>query len=258
MAMKRYLSIIIVSLLNMSVVKAQSSSSEINAIKRDTTYITAENTNANREEAIRNAKTLLEVKVSEWVRDHSMADDAETYLAKTKEHCSLIETNRGNLIRAFVYVKKSDIFPMVQGNGVMVVKVAKAEVSKEDPQEQRPVKQTQSVVITAEGQNKPNPHPEEKKIVLSKNEMEINKITTFYEIEPYIKRLQSSHQLSDYGKYSTLPEEGDCYILVYNKEGKVVSKLHRNGSGTQLNLSTLQEDNVKNYKNCGAIWLQIK
>lgn len=236
--MKRFSSIILGSLILIPTVKAQSTISEINAIKRDTTCITAENTDANREEAIRNAKALLEVKVSEWVRDHSLADDTETYLAKTKEHCSLIETNRGNLIRAFVYVKKSDIFPMAHGNGVMVVKVAKTEVPKEEVKEAKPVQQPQSV--------------------LTKEEVEMNKITTFYDIEPYVKRLQSAQQLADYGKYSSLPKEGDCYILVYNKEGKVVAKLHRNSSGTQLNLSTLQEDNVRNYKNCGAIWLQIK
>ena len=54
-----------------------------------------------------------------------------------------------------------------------------------------------------------------------------------------------------------MPANQDCYVFVYDKAGSVVAVL-RKENGTQLNLKTLGEDDIKKYKNCGAIWLQIK
>ena len=75
-------------------------------------------------------------------------------------------------------------------------------------------------------------------------------------MEPYIKGLKSKGKLKEYGKYATMPKDEDCHIFVYDKQGNISALIRKSGS-TQYNLNTLKEDNVKNYKNCGAIWFQL-
>ena len=80
-------------------------------------------------------------------------------------------------------------------------------------------------------------------------------IRLFGDIEPFVKNLKSRGLLAGYGKYATMPQ-GPCHLFVYNREGKVVATL-RKGDGGQVNLGTLKPDDIKNYKNCGAIWFQL-
>ena len=253
MAMRK-LFISLLAIMFCSVADAQSTAREINAIKRDTAYISAEDTNPSREEAIANAKVKLESMVSEWMRTVYPKGSIDACVARTKEHCSLIESIRGNMIRAFVYVKKSDLIPISPDNGVIVVKVgfkqdtinSPKNVTEQMPQTQKPI------------ENKPTARAIVRSITLTPDEEQMKLITDFYDIEPYVKSLRTSKRLEDFGKYATLPAEGKCHVLVYNKEGKVVSALRRNELGEYINLNTLKEDDVKNYKECGAIWLKIK
>jgi hypothetical protein len=82
-------------------------------------------------------------------------------------------------------------------------------------------------------------------------------VRSFYDIESYIKGLKSKGMLKGYGKYATMPEDGNCHLFIYDKQGDISALIRKNGS-FQYNLNTLKEDNIKNYKNCGAIWFQLK
>jgi len=94
-------------------------------------------------------------------------------------------------------------------------------------------------------------------IELTSEEKQMIQIRSFYDVEPYIKRLKSNNCLKAYGKYATMPSNEDCHLFVYDKQGNISALLRKSGA-TQYNLNTLKEDNVKNYKNCGAIWFQFK
>ena len=85
----------------------------------------------------------------------------------------------------------------------------------------------------------------------------MKQVHSFYEVEPYIKGLKSKDKLNAYGKYATMPSDADCHLFVYDKQGSISALLRKSGN-KQYNLNTLKEDNVKNYKNCGAIWFQLK
>ena len=87
--------------------------------------------------------------------------------------------------------------------------------------------------------------------------LQMKQIKSFYDVEPYIKGLKSKGKLNAYGKYATMPENEDCHLFVYDKQGNI-SALLRKAGNTQYNLNSLKEDNIKNYKNCGAIWFQLK
>ena len=248
MRIRRFI-IFIVAVITALYAEAQSSASEINAIKRDSAYITADGTKVKRDDAINEAKEKLELLVSDWVTKTYSGTNVNACLAKTKEHCSLIETTRGNLIRAFVYVRKSDIKPIPLSSDVIVVKVSP---KKDAVSTNQSDKMHQDLVSGNHNQ------PVIQGITLSSDENQMKEINSFYDIEPYIRRLKANNRLNGYGKYATMPTDSSCHIFVYDKNAKVVAVLRKTSSEFYLNLNTLVDDNIKNYKNCGAIWFQIK
>lgn len=197
----------------------------INAIKRDSLYIYAESTRMDPVEAQSDAKAILELKVSEWVRNYYPAEDVDSCVARAKDNWADIYSLRGKYSRVLAYVKKSEVVPLA---------------------EEKPITEEQPQVIEPA-------RPE-----LSQEEKELAEIMEFSSIEPYIKNLKSEGHVSAYGKYASLPQDALCYIFVYNREGNVVAALRQSDDNQYLNLRTLLSDDVRNYKNCGAIWFQLK
>ena len=84
---------------------------EINKIKRSRDYLTVTGTSmVSAEEASENARMLIDVEIEQWLQGNAEGDIAG-YVAKSKENLAVIETKRGSLFRAFIYVKKKDILP---------------------------------------------------------------------------------------------------------------------------------------------------
>lgn len=218
---------------------------DINKVKRDTMYIYAESTTKDLNEAYANARAILEMKVGEWVREQHSDEGIEVCIVKAKEHLMQLDTRRGELYRAFVYVKKSDIMPVTDKSEVTVFEVAPST-------RQSQVEFAPAIIVTEEAPK------EEKAIVqLTSEEIQMKQVKSFYEVEPYIKGLKSKGKLNGYGKYATMPQGQDCHLFVYDKQGNISALIRKSGN-LQYNLNTLKEDNVKNYKNCGAIWFQLK
>lgn len=219
----------------------------INKIKRDTMYIYAESTTKELGEAYNNARALLEVQVGDWVRKQFPSENIEVCIVKAKDHLMQLDTRRGELYRAFVYVKKNDILPVSDKSEVAVLEVGTV------------TKPEQSKVVPAIIVEESVPSEVEKIPVLelTPDEKQMKLIKSFYDVEPYIKGLKSKGRLKGYGKYATMPNDANCHLFVYDKQGNISALLRKNGN-TQYNLNTLKEDNIKNYKNCGAIWFQLK
>ena len=217
----------------------------INKVKRDTMYIYAESTTKDLNEAYTNARAILEMQVGEWVQKQHPSEGIELCIVKAKEHFMQLDTRRGGLYRAFVYVKKSDIMPVADKSEVTVF-----EVSPSTRQNQTEV--APAIIVTEEAPK------EEKAIVqLTSEEIQMKQVKSFYEVEPYINGLKSKGKLNGYGKYATMPKGQDCHLFVYDKQGNISALIRKSGA-VQYNLNTLKEDNIKNYKNCGAIWFQLK
>lgn len=247
MAMKRLL-LLTIGLLGLTICKAQTASDVakiINKVKRDTMYIYAESTTKELDEAYSNARTLLEMQVGDWVRKQRPNENVELCIVKAKEHLLQLETRRGEFYRAFVYVKKSDIMPVSDKSEVKVLKVGPRE-------HQNSVTPTPAIIVTEEA-----PTKDVAEIELTSEEEQMKKVCKFYDVEPYVKDLKSKGKLNAYGKYATMPTDQDCHLFVYDKQGNISALLRKSGT-KQYNLNSLKEDNVKNYKNCGAIWLQLK
>ena len=92
---------------------------EINKIKRSRDYLTVTGTSmVSAEEASENARMLIDVEIEQWLQENVEGDIAG-YIAKSKENLAVIETKRGSLFRAFIYVKKKDILPYYENETVM-------------------------------------------------------------------------------------------------------------------------------------------
>ena len=218
-----------------------SMSKDIAKIKRDTKNLYAEATMKDSVEAINGAKAILEKMVGEWVHQQFPDESIELCIVKAKEHCQLLQTRRGDFYRAFVYVKKNDIIPVTDKSEVAVFQV-------------EPVSEQPSVSSVAEVTSANLVQPS---VVLTEEEKRMADIRLFNDIQPYVNGLKQSGLLKDYGKYATMPTNAPCHLFIYDKEGLVVAVLRSTVDG-QVNLNTLQQDNVKKYKNCGAIWFQLK
>jgi len=193
---------------------------EINTIKLDSTYLYAEATMLNEAEALSGAQAILEMTVTDWISSQGRSGEADAYIVQAQQHFTSIKTMRGQYHRVFLYVRKSDIIPVGPGKTAMII--------------ERP-----TITLT----------PEEKKLAA---------ITKFSEVEGHITTLENAGRLTGYGKKKTMPVEGTCHLLVYNREGNIVAVLRREANQMLLNLKTLAEDSFKNYPDCGAIWLQFK
>ena len=244
--MKRLLLSLSFIIFHLSCCVAQNVAQNINKVKRDTMYIYAESTTKDLSEAYNNARAILEMKVGEWVRAQHPSEGIEVCIVKAKEHFTQLDTRRGELYRAFVYVRKSDIMPVADKSEVTILEVA--------PVAQPNKIETAPAIIVEE-----TPVEVEKAPVLelTPDEKQMKQVHSFYEVEPYIKGLKSKGKLKEYGKYATMPANADCHLFVYDKQGNISALLRKSGD-VQYNLNTLKEDNVKNYKNCGAIWFQLK
>ena len=226
---------------------AQSIAQDINKVKRDTMYIYAESTTKELSEAYNNARAILEMQVGEWVRKQHPSEGIEVCIVKAKEHFLQLDTRRGELYRAFVYVKKSDIMPVADKSEVTVFEVGPTATPNE-------TKAAPAIIVTEEA---PAVEAKTPTLELTSEEKQMKLIRSFYDVEPYIKGLKSKGRLDTYGKYATMPVDKDCHLFVYDKQGNISALLRKSGQ-KQYNLNTLKEDNVKNYKNCGAIWFILK
>lgn len=97
----------------------------------------------------------------------------------------------------------------------------------------------------------------EKKFMLNEEELEMVTLNSFYMIEPYIRLLENKGRLKAYGKFKNLPNNDLCYLFIYNKDGEIVAVM-KHTADKVINLKTLEQDIVTSYKNCGAIWFQLK
>ena len=249
MAMKRTLLVLSFVILHLSFSAAQDASKDINKIKRDTRYIYAEATMKDLCEAFNCARAILEMKVGDWVRNQHLDEDIEVCIVKAKEHFAQLETRRGDFYRAFVYVRKNDIMPVADRSEVTIFEMAPVK------QYNQPVAVAAPAIIIEE--EVPAKVDKAHVLELTPEEKQMKQIRSFYDVEPYIKGLKSKGKLKEYGKYVTMPIDANCHLFVYDKQGKISALLRKSGT-TQYNLNTLKEDNIKNYKNCGAIWFQLK
>lgn len=283
--MKRIIFAIMISALGIASIQGQTTNAikEINTIKKaPDKYIYAEGTSATWEEALDNAKTLLSATIELWAKESNTNEDVKGFVAKANEHLFEIKATRGQLFRAFVYVKKSDLQPYTSDDQILIIPVSNdtnvqvthvipskeendAHISLEidstsesnvvviPPFEVAEVLQPE-VAIAEEPVEKP---VLEEKYEPTERERRILQVMSSSQIDDYIREMQSQNSISNFGKYKQMPQNEECYLFVYNQSGEIPAHLHR-VEGKYFNVQTGQEDDIDNYKGCGAFWFTFR
>lgn len=89
---------------------------DINAIKRDTSFVYAESTMMDAVEALSGARAILELKLYEWLRCQYPNMDASTLVPNSKDKWDNRLTKRGKYNRVLAYVRKWDVVPALKLN----------------------------------------------------------------------------------------------------------------------------------------------
>lgn len=207
----------------------------MNKIKLDNKYISASGTSTvNYEEARDNALAILQLEVQNWLQE-TRHTNTSGVMMPTKDKCMVIETQRGNLYRVFLYVAKSSIIPLAQNEQLVVVTENPSTVTTSPV---APNTNPMAATITPVYETSP----------FEKQMLQVKKAT---EIERFVKQ----DNITRYGKYKDRPQAGTYYLLLYDREGNVPACL-KFDNGTLTNVSNGDEDSFDNYKGCGAYWFQ--
>ena len=81
-------------------------------------------------------------------------------------------------------------------------------------------------------------------------------ITDYYAMTEKIKQLKSEGKIEEYGRYASLDDPNEYYLIIYNQQAKVVGIL--TPGLNRRNVKTNQPDGVANYRGCGAIGIKIE
>lgn len=211
---------------------------KINSIKIGKNYIYAEATNSDYSQAFNDAKALLDEEISSWANNEFKKNDPEMVLTTAEQKSQEIKTRRGSLYRVFLYVNKKDIKPMDNIGQVMIVPL------KKDTTAVIPVSQVEEV----DEQSVQN-DMEKQLLALS----DYDELVTM--LENFIK--EGKYSRNDYGKFKTMPVDVPCYLVVYNRVGKLPAVLYKEGR-SYINLRTRLHDDITNYRGCGALWIKLK
>lgn len=201
---------------------------KINAIKKSNSYIYAEATLASEQEALDLAQELLYQRVNEYIANKKKFKDAkETVIINQNYASEQIKLPRGNMYRAFMFVKKSDIIPTE--NAV----VGRVETKEDEPSTVEFIQDNTEDVITT-----------------------IRNLRTLEEMRSELSRLKQEDKIASYAKYSELASPENFILIIYNKQGLVKAVLSEGKQRTNLN--TNQPDSISNYKGTGAVGVKLK
>ncbi len=210
---------------------------DINAVKRDTTYLYAEATMKTQSDAAKVANELLQEEIIRWTAEQQHPMDSLTACQLSLQADTMV-MRRAEMYRVFTYMKKDQILSGPQ----------KAEIAES-------VEPKDSTLLTDSARQilfrrflPPRDHGVLKKILRAKN---------FFELKDIMEPLKKSGEITAYGKYATIQNPQDCYLIIYDPAGNICALLDKGGD-PRKNLKTGKKETVQSYRGCGAIWFTLK
>ena len=213
--------------------------SKVNEIKKSPDYIYAETTRETAEEAKSAAEEQLYNNINIWVaQEKKLRGAKQVIVAEAKADYEEYQLQRGNLVRAFLYVKKSDIIAC-DNVRVLDVNPLKEDEAKED-----------------EAQQPADPQPATPAVEISPLVKELAGIATIQAFGARLKELKAQGKVGVYGKYKELPDPDNCLLVVYNRQGTIEAVL--TAGAQRYNATTALPDAIANYPGCAAIGFTLK
>lgn len=214
--------------------------SKVNEIKKSPDYIYAETTRETAEEAKSAAEEQLYNNINIWVaQEKKLRGAKQVIVAQAKADYEEYQLQRGNLVRAFLYVKKSDIIAC-DNVRVLDVNPLKEDEAKDDKAQQPAV----------------DPQPATPAVEISPLVKELAGIATIQAFGARLKELKAQGKVGVYGKYKELPDPDNCLLVVYNRQGTIEAVL--TAGAQRYNAATTLPDAIANYPGCAAIGFTLK
>lgn len=214
---------------------------KIASIKKSSSYICAEVTTTDQQQAIDLATDMLHRNVNEWAaKQKKFAGSNKIITRNTNYAVDQITMPRANMFRAFMYVKKSDVIPAENVD----VRETPTEVATATT-----LKTPKTATVTSIGNSV-------RDMVVS----ELLYIKNTGQLSEQLKKLKNNGKVLEYDNLRGLKEknrnQSEYIMVVFNKEGVVEAILSEGESRT--NLMTGQLDQLGNYTGRGAIGVKVK
>ena len=240
---------------------------KVNKIKKSPDYIYAETTRETAEEAKSAAEEQLYNNINIWVaQEKKLRGAKQVIVAEAKADYEEYQLQRGNLVRAFLYVKKSDIIAC-DNVRVLDVNPLKEDEAKDD-KAQQPADPQPSLEDAIDGTvpeqktaEEPQPvaadsQPATPAVEISPLVKELANIATIQAFGARLKELKAQGKVGVYGKYKELPDPDNCLLVVYNRQGTIEAVL--TAGAQRYNATTALPDAIANYPGCAAIGFTLK
>lgn len=212
---------------------------KINQIKLDTCYVWADcPSKDSAEDAYKNALVMLNLHIQEWLKSQEAGVNGA--IVPTNDQCLSIQTMRGKMFRAFVYVDKNEIVPYRKTAKTLVVESETVKPVSENAETTEKTETDMATLI-------------ELVYAPTAFEQQMLQVKKANEIEAFVK----SDSIGQFGKYKDRPQTGAYYLFVYNPAGEVPACL-KFDEGRVTNVATGNVDTFDNYKGCGAYWFTVK
>lgn len=215
--------------------QADSKKNEISKIKKSSLYLYAETTMSDKEEAMETALQSLQMEVQNWVAEKKKRKEvaSDLILTNIEQFTEALELPRGNMYRAFVYVKKSDV--LVSKNTMITDMPSTSEDSKE-------LRSSYEIISASKVEQ-----PEHIQRLLA--------LKRYDEVKPCLDAMKSEGKVLEYARYAKLSRPEDYVLIIYNQQAEVEAVL---SDGTErINLRTNLPDGVANYSGRGAIGVKF-
>ena len=238
--MKKILILLLLTLCSMTALSQtiEEQKKKIASIKKSNSYIYAEVTTTDQQQAIDLATDLLHKNVNEWAaKQKKFAGSNKIVTRNTNYTVEQITMPRANMYRAFMYVKKSDVIP---ADNVEVrntpAEVAEANASKPKPATVAPISNNNRDAVVSE----------------------LLPIKNTGRLSAKLKELKANGKIVEYDNLRGLKDKNKAeYIMVvFNREGNVEAILSEGEN--RINLLTSAPDQLTNYKGRGAIGVKVK
>ena len=206
---------------------------KINSIKKDNAYLYAEITTNDQQTSLDMAEDMLNLEINKYIAEQKKLRSAQNIILRDREEfIESVSLPRGNMYRAFKYVKKEDILPA----GNIEVRPNTVKVDENGDVIEASIQPTISAKRTETYQR-----------LLS--------LKKFAELSTVLKQLKQEGRIGEYVKYKDITAPEKYVLIIYNKEGNIEALL---SDGTaRRNLRSQQADDVKNYPGRGAIGITV-
>ena len=234
--MKRILTCLC-ALLLVSVMAWSQGAKRINSIKRSSQYLYAEATMPTAAEALEVANDLLLIQIKEYTGSKKAFEDKDILIRNINSSRDSVQLRRGDMIKVFLYVKKSDI--QTAENATLL-----AAAAPEKPQEAPVPGNVEKVVLPEPEEKAPEAAPGKEdaslKLELAWQQNVVDQLlgaTSFSSAKALLSRMKAEYKIKKTGPLSTCKNPAECFMLI-GKDGKVETVLGP-GSSTRTDFRTL-------------------